>query len=373
MRAGVTAAKRPESAFARIYVDTGYELFINGRFVVLKTLADAVCAAYSERLLKGHFPFACLHIEVDPASLDVNIHPNKTTILCDGEEDIKDVITSAVTASLDKRVIPRVEIETFTETKKDVKEDVSVIHNIFAPEKIMPTELKFEEDVTGLNSHREDIFSPDNFESAFEFHDNIDNEIVYASEDLVADFTDYKLLGVVFNTYLVVVCDDKLYYIDQHAAHERINYEALKNNQNISSQMLLVPHIANLNAHDHLLIMQNLSSLEALGFDIEDFGGNTVKISAVPNIVDQRAIQPLLEDVISVLKEKGDNILMRDKIIRKACKMSVKAGDSLSDTEIKMLIEEIRTSGVIPTCPHGRPVAVCMTKDDLERSFKRKL
>ena len=126
---------------------------------------------------------------------------------------------------------------------------------------------------------------------------------------------------------------------------------------------------------DHDLALAHAGLLFTLGFELEDFGANTLKITALPLQADQNEIEGFMEDVIDLLRHvsSDDMQLFQEKIIRRACRTSIKAGDHLSNMEMEELIRELKSSKTVPVCPHGRPVAVVLSKDELEKGFKRKL
>jgi len=342
-------------------------VLINGRYVRSKTITDALSHAYGERILKAHYPFAVLNIHLPFGDVDVNVHPSKTTVMIQREAPLLSLIDSAVRQALTATALPQFALH---EHKTDEPEEKPYFIPDSAPvfaETIpsVPPALNFREQ-----------FVPASFMPM-----DIDIETVEETPEEQQPFSgidelaDYRVLGQLFDTYILVESGNTIYIIDQHAAHERMNYERLKAGGPLVPQRLLFPHALKLSMHDHDLLLQNAQKLSELGFEIEDFGGATVKISSLPLQTDQAGIGDLMEDVVEILKspDADDPVVLKDKIIRHACRISIKAGDSLSDFEMKELVAELTTSRTIPVCPHGRPVAVVLTRDELEKGFKRRV
>lgn len=185
----------------------------------------------------------------------------------------------------------------------------------------------------------------------------------------------YRVLGVVFKTYILLETADSLIVIDQHAAFERLKYEEyvrLLEGGN-ASQQLLVANIMRVSARERADLLENQALLRELGFEIEPFGEADVKISAVPHVLGHTDPQPLLHDVLANLHSlRSANLAMRRKeILQMSCKHAVKAGDVLTREAIDELVETMLVTGAPPFCPHGRPVAKRLTKRDMEQMFKR--
>lgn len=187
---------------------------------------------------------------------------------------------------------------------------------------------------------------------------------------------ELSIIGIMMDTY--IICESRenyeMYMIDQHAAHERINYEKfLKeyNNKEILLQELIVPEVINLSYEDYYSCMNSIDVFEKLGLEIENFGTNAILISKVPHIFSQTNIQEIFFTILDSLKGKGKINYEMDKIIKNACVKSVKAGDKLHLIEIKKLVDDLKNTENPFTCPHGRPVIIKMTKYEIERMFER--
>ena len=185
----------------------------------------------------------------------------------------------------------------------------------------------------------------------------------------------FKVIGVAFKTYIMVETGDSPLLIDQHAAHERLQYEkymALAE-AGAASQQLLTPLVIHVSAKEMALIEENKDSLTEAGYDVEPFGDSDIQVRAVPFIMGRAEIRPLfMETIQSLSRLKAATIdARRASIMQMACKSAVKAGDSLTESEISVLIADMLKTGAPPTCPHGRPVAKVLSKREIEKMFKR--
>ena len=185
----------------------------------------------------------------------------------------------------------------------------------------------------------------------------------------------FRIIGVAFKTYILVECGETLLLIDQHAAHERLQYEKLmaRASEGTASQQLLAPIVIHLSAREMAVISDNLELLSEAGYEVEPFGELDIRVRAVPFVMGKAEVRPLFLEMIQSLNQlKAATVdARRSEIMQMACKSAVKAGDSLSDSEIAALISDMQRTGAPPTCPHGRPVVKTLTKRDLEKMFKR--
>ena len=184
----------------------------------------------------------------------------------------------------------------------------------------------------------------------------------------------YKISGVLFDTYIIVESGDEAYIIDQHAAHERLLFERLfaQMEDGATSQLLLIPQIIKLSPQESALIEELMPKIEEMGFIIDDMGFGSLAVKAVPDVLSdlnaEKFLTSLCEENIKNLKT---NELKRAKLMQMACKSAIKGGDKLTDGDIKKLLKLIKEEGIPLSCPHGRPILVCLTKHELEVRFKR--
>lgn len=190
-------------------------------------------------------------------------------------------------------------------------------------------------------------------------------------------FQDYKLIGQMFNTYVVVESEDAVYLIDQHAAHERLLYERLVKQMESGEplcQTLLVPQVLSVNYAENAKLLYIMPDLESLGFELEDFGENQYVIRSVPVLMGNPCGEELVREIISradALKACRAEDIKRNKLLQYACKHAIKGGEPLSDQALNAIMKLIKEEKLPLTCPHGRPILVCLTRKELELRFKR--
>jgi len=186
---------------------------------------------------------------------------------------------------------------------------------------------------------------------------------------------EYRVIGVLMKTYILVETEDGLVMIDQHAAHERLRYEEYVRalDEDRASQPLLVPQLLRLSPKEMAIAEENMDALRQSGYELEAFGETDLRILAVPMIMGKTDARPLLLRAINALGGMKSMALdaRRDEIMQLSCKGAVKAGDALSDSEIAALIAEMLSTDAPASCPHGRPVARMLTKREIEKLFKR--
>lgn len=206
---------------------------------------------------------------------------------------------------------------------------------------------------------------------------NTQKEQVPVQEEITNVFSsNYRVAGKVFNTYLILEFKEKVYFIDQHAAHERLRYDALTkaiDENAVESQILLVPYIFNVSAQEGNFLNENLETLNSFGIDICEYGDNCYKISAVPMILDGIDIKQFMSMMLSNINgfAKSPREILKEKFMQMACKSSVKGGDDLKEIEINSLLDAFKGGEKVLLCPHGRPIVVEITEKQIEKWFKR--
>ncbi len=348
-------------------------VFVNRRYVRNTALQEMIKNAYGETLVKGEVPFFALNIELALSAVDVNVHPNKLQVRFKDTAAVEYVIKEAVS-----KACAGVRGSVIAETSEPQKNGGIEMHipegqqteffsgfarQVLSSQKAKAgnTALKVEETEsprqTEINKAPENILAPE----------DIKRDACEETEVLTA----YRLIGSFGDTYALVEQGDNLLIIDQHAAHERLLYEHYKKGVAPSSQRLLEPCVITVPHEQKLIIDDNAEVFASAGFDIEPFGALEYKINAVPSVADMTAVNELINDALNEIQGTGDFVLKRDSVIRAACRSAVKAGDKLAATELQSLVDSFLLTGVIPTCPHGRPVISVISKKQLEKSFKR--
>ncbi len=379
-------------------------VFVNGRYIKHKRMNYFIEAAYNTLLPKSKYPACFLKIEIDPSLVDVNVHPAKTEIRFQNEDFTLNEIKRAVFDALHSNsIIKEVKKETIIHNYSGKSENIkpSIFENLSNYEAKRPSNIfgevnqddysniKFTE--INLNNEPKNIFD-EIIEKADE--EEIEKEVLVDDEpkqqyepeqqsfiEIEKDerkLPELSVIGIVMDTYIICESLDKteMYMIDQHAAHERINYERFLNQFNsreIIRQELLVPEVINLSYEDYYAAMNNVEIFENLGFDLENFGINAILINNIPGIFRDSNIKDIFYTILDSLKNisKKDINLELDKIIKNACVKSVKAGDKLHIQEVKALLNDLSNADNPYTCPHGRPVIIKMTKYEIEKMFER--
>ncbi|MGE4357870.1 MAG: DNA mismatch repair endonuclease MutL [Candidatus Omnitrophota bacterium] len=314
----------------------GQFFFVNRRAVVNKTLSHAVYSIYKELLPKERFPLAIIHIEIEPRFVDVNVHPTKKEIRFQNEKLIHDCLVKVIKEALTEKssLISESSQKTFSISQEGVKEGV-------------PSYTLFKHDV-----------SPEVRELAF-------SEI----------FPSRKIPFLqVSNLYIVSSDDEGILIIDQHAASERIIFDALLKKDNITEvQSLLIPEVINLGVRESEILRENLDTFRELGFEIREFGKNDFQIKTVPAVISKSPKQLIL-DILSDIQEEKINTLKleREKLISLiACHSAIREGDRLEEVEIYRLIQDLKNTKFPSVCPHGRPTMIRLGWDELKKRFKR--
>lgn len=193
---------------------------------------------------------------------------------------------------------------------------------------------------------------------------------------LISNLPEVRILGVAFSTYIIAEAGENLYFIDQHAAHERKIYDALMQamEKRAVSQRLLIPEVYRLTHEEQVCLEENLDVLAQMGFELQLSAPLVCEIHAVPQILGEAKAAATLEDVLGSLAGGAiPETVRKDRIAKGACKRAIKAGQPMIESDIKNLVQYFLQSGKIPNCPHGRPIAVCIPKKELEISFKRRV
>ncbi len=320
--------------------------YVNGRPIRSRLIRYALLDGYRTFHSPGKFPAAFLFLRIDPSRVDVNVHPAKREVKFSREREVRDSIERAVRETLNKsKLIPEIKIEGDREGR--IKERIARYLSKEAPA-APSSEL---------------------------FNTSALRESVPVKEE-VSPLTP---LAQFENNYIITWEKGRIVIFDQHAAHERILYERLKERvtqSRIESQTLLFPLNLELTLKEATVLNRNLSVINSLGFDIESFGGNAFILRAAPSLLDKVNPRQLLLDIIDDLlvgKKIGESLGKQEQIIMiMACRGAVKAGDKLEREEMCSLVRELPRTEHHYTCPHGRPTMVELTLEELEKRFGRK-
>lgn len=431
--------------------------YINKRYVKSATIERAVIDGYYTKLMKGKYPFAIIFFDIDPAEIDVNVHPSKKIVKFSNDKAIyrqlKDSIDeffyhndrenwqpnidllkqninvenkdekisslfsdeivktdsqkffsfethdgnfSGVNSDVNKdEASVMIEAETEKNYSVEKSQDVNpeVAKSAITEEKVIPEEMKLgnrenidfsvsynekgiENQYSGVPEVREEYISQTEKE---EKYSNIEKSNegykVGTFEKHEGRQFDYNILGQIFDTYILVRKNDELEIYDQHIIHERILYEELKDkfySKKLDSQQLLIPQKIEVSAVEKSIILENQETFSEFGFDIDQFSDNEMLLRAVPAFDFREDVKNVFHKLLEDLKDENEIKDMRENIIiSMSCKGAVKAGQKLDMGEMQNMVRRLHEVGKY-TCPHGRPIIVKLTKNDLDKMFGRK-
>lgn len=387
----------------------GQYFYINNRIVKSKTAMAALEQAYKNTIMVGRFPACVLNIELNPAQVDVNVHPAKTEVRFANEKPIFDLVYYAVKTAIENdRTVKEVEFKenpiyrqesknvyqnndnkSFQAKfdffkKKDEPPSQQVIKTkprenfwqVEAPKpeyKIARDEKpKARVDINIEYEEPEEISTAESKDVPKER--DIEKVVITDEKDNENFIPNFKLIGEAFKTYLIVEIENELYFIDKHAAHERMNFERFKAQATVETQMLLAPVVVNLTKDEFIAISENVELIKKCGFELEEFGESQIIVRAIPSLVDGDSVKDLMLEIAQKLLEHKTDILP-DKIDwiyhSASCRGAVKAGDYTSRQEQEMFVKKLLSMPNIRFCPHGRPVFIKMSKYDIEKQFGR--
>lgn len=353
---------------------SGQTFLLNGRIIRSNALSNALSRSFDTRVLIGRFPFAVLYLNIAYAEVDVNVHPAKLEVRFIDEPRVSRSVVVACSEALIRSYIPTIEIrreEPLTENAP-VFQIPEEAHRVDLRAPIHPPSTSLRED-TYASLPRVPTYRMPQRES--EQAPRPDPVFLSKPSDPLSE--PFHIVGCAFDTYWYVQQGDSVYCIDQHAAHERLLYDALMaRSAAIVSQTLFLPEDVRLLPSETDVFSINRSELERFGFVFSDATETSVTLLAVPQIRGVALKAAFLHDVLEFLsgsEEARPNDWFRDAIAQSACKHAIKAGERLSHEEIRTLLEQISERDTLLTCPHGRPVAVRFSKTDIEKMFKRVL
>ena len=402
--------------------------FVNGRMVKSKLIENAVIDGYYTKLMKGRYPFAIIFLEIDPQEVDVNVHPSKKIVKFSDEKFIYEKILKEIENSFerdDNFVSPTLEekqednfldfsefskfvplkaenkqfedikVEKYEkkeindkpierEVENKLKEEISRTLEIPAKgsiedKKIIELEISDSENNFNWLEEEKEKKKVENIkiEKPISINEDIKEKKLEKEENNFQKKNkkiDFKVLGQIFNSFILVERDGILEIYDQHIVHERILYESLKeeySNREVSSQQLLVPIRVLVDPRERELVFENIDSFTKFGFEIDEFGDNEILIRAVPIMNFRDSIENIFREILRNLKEDKSKDIRENIIISMSCRGAVKANEKLTQDEMEIMVEKLHEIGEY-TCPHGRPIIIKITMSDLEKLFKRK-
>jgi DNA mismatch repair protein MutL len=339
-------------------------LFLNKRFIINRNLNHAVYSGYEHLIEKGSYPFALLYLEIDPRRVDVNVHPTKLEVKFEDERSVYRFIMMAVRRTLSAHnLIPSVAAEEATQTGTRLKFERPSFQRF-------PSLGMGGTQPAGGGSY--DIGKL--VEAADEEFHRAQGDLPEKKEAIAAGV---RPISQIQNKYILSEIDSGIMLIDQHAAHERILYEQVLprlEREAAQSQQLLFPQTLELSPPDFAIVEEVGSYLERIGFQIKFFGKQTIVVEGVPPDVKSGHETTILREVLDEFKDEARNPKSdtRDRIAKSyACRAAIKAGDHLTLQEMSALIEKLFTTQLPYTCPHGRPVSIKLSIEELDKRFGR--
>lgn len=381
--------------------------FINSRLVKSQTAMAALEQAYRNSIMVGRFPGCVLNIECNSSFVDVNVHPAKIEVRFANEKPVFELVYYGVKNAIEMLDTPK---EAHFSAPRPTQTTVNGKIDFFKPKEEVPTQMQFKQESNPDDFWR--VASPDvvrdKSPKSEEAQNYVEESTTTAKLDL-SKFTkpatsneqqannesetqeqtkplpkqektqsvevpDFRLVGEIFKTYIIIEMDGDCYMIDKHAAHERMNFEALKASTEIASQVLLSPVAVRLSREEYNAVLSNLDLYSKCGFAIEDFGNSTVLVRECPSILDGEDVSGLVEETASKLLDGKTDITpeQMDWIFHSAsCRAAVKAGDKTSPYEMELFVKKLLANPNIRYCPHGRPVMIKLSKYDIEKQFGR--
>lgn len=333
---------------------------INNRFIKSRMLAEAMKQAYKTLLMNNRYPFSIININIKSDMVDVNVHPSKQEVKFSDERAVFNTLYLAVKNCLNSN---KLIFESFNDYSEP-HETVSYGYRNTSPDALPMFEKNYTVSVNECNTNP----------SHFERKTKAPLKEQYSQEQ--NSNVPIDIIGQLFQTYILGRQGDTFLLIDQHAAHERIMYEHIKekyNTKNIAVQGLVVPIVIELSPADKALYSENSHIFGNLGFEISWFGENSLAIRTIPIIMGEPCSGEFFSNILDSLKDtSGGAASPLEKIVlNMACKNAIKAGDIITPEETRELIEMLRKTSMPYTCPHGRPTMITMSKYELEKKFKR--
>ncbi|MFR8011509.1 MAG: DNA mismatch repair endonuclease MutL [Clostridia bacterium] len=402
-------------------------VFLNGRYVKSRTVTAAVEEAYKRSIMVGKFPAFILNLEVPHDSVDINVHPAKIEVRFSNEKAIFDAVYYAVRGALEKfDTRPKMELnpvrpaaqiarpaiphgeqlpinlgnvqvpsirkpQVFSKGNKVLEKEPEIVQkpqNISkvpsVPKEAAPT-FVIDQVIQPTSSRRLEgsavsaaapppnpiIASDSPAPRAEKTREKVPQPVPV--QNPVA--RKYTVIGEAFNTYIIVEFQNQLYFIDKHAAHERMLFEKLrKENGKKYAQLLLAPFSVTMSKEEYSAVLEGQELLQKAGFEIEDFGSGSVLVRSCPLNLSSEDLEPLFTEVAQYLMEHRHEVEPEklDWLYHNvACRSAVKAGDAMTASELQYLVDHLLADDSIRYCPHGRPVLITLSRGDLEKQFGR--
>lgn len=373
--------------------------FVNNRYVKCQTINHGIYAGYKTLLMKNMHPMFFIKMDIDPKEIDVNVHPAKTEIRIKNPNLIHTIFSDQISRILKEGTrnhffVPASPVEpTIDETIKRQIETTSTATSQEQPMgKQKEKEINFYEEPNEqlgfmAQVQKQDSAKPKVFLNPIDRPEteepppvlsSTDKEEAHLNPKIASSTSSFEALGQLHKKYILAQQKGKLLIIDQHAAHERIRFEEIKANfynNSLDTCPLIIPLLFELPPQDGILLEQNMESWEKLGFIIEHFGGNDYSIKEVPLILKDRDIEQVIKSVLDEMSQFGKSgkieLFYNEVFSSIACHSAIRTGQTLSLQEMQTLLDQLASSDLQLSCPHGRPCIIEFPIEELDKKFKR--
>ena len=373
--------------------------FINGRVMHSRILNEAVETACRERVMIGKFPVCALYITIAYEAVDVNVHPNKLEVRFRDERSVSDALLSIVLESLKETDPFEKPVEMVLQTPKDAKMTVQPSGNQIrealdqksplvtvtdrVPDIPAVTAVRPETCVLHESTELKPFKRPEQI-AVLKGNDSRQPEMQSVKKTEKAEQVNtilpdlprqLKIFGALFNTFILIEYDDQLLMVDQHAVHERLLFDRMMQeySEQHTGQELLVPIVVSVSPKEQLTMDENRELLESIGLITEKFGEHEVVVRTIPVVLGEAETASFVREILAEI-EKSHTVTFESKrvaILQTACKHAVKGGEALTEDQLRSILDEMFDRHVTPTCPHGRPLVVSISRREIEKKFKR--
>lgn len=356
----------------------GQLFFVNGRLVHSEDINKGIEKGYGDRIFQG-FPIAILFIDIEPDTIDVNIHPGKKEIKFLNQKEIITLVADAIASVMNtEEAVPTVKSLHLSQYQESINQDITVPVDIREYLQGLSRDNQMDlSDTYSATGEDIEVYKKPSLNYKPSFNTNTEPLVNQSISTSTFNFDELILKGYIFDTYIIMQAKDTIYLIDQHAAHERIFYENFIKNFKKSEQLpqpILKPFTLWVSADVYNIDRDWIYTLTKMGYDISDFGVNSFIVRGIPAYMTKEEAERFVSAYLDTLNEITDidNRIVIDKLILKSCKSAVKANDKLSELEIKELVESLSRCENPFSCPHGRPTFFKVTKYEIEQSFRRR-
>ncbi|MDH3975842.1 MAG: DNA mismatch repair endonuclease MutL [Deltaproteobacteria bacterium] len=361
---------------------SGLYIYVNGRFVRDKVIRHALLQGYGNYIMRGKYPLAVIFLEIDPANVDVNVHPAKSEVRFRESGAVHSFVSSTIDKALGRRQwLPASGESDSGFSGEERRENIKRA----AAEYVSQNEtLQLKGGYVAREEFHRRRGNPviaghgEKFPGALYEEELPSGEAVLAKEEKSSYFSSLAVIGQVGEMYIVCEGEKGMILIDQHAACERIAFEELKrgyDKKNYKIQQLLIPETIDLTPREASALENNRNQVARLGFHIENFGGRSFVVKAIPSILGSKSVKEIVTDMASELSElpksKCFEAALEDIIKRIACHSVVRGKRRMTHEEMRALLKSMDESGIVPHCPHGRPAHIDFTLPEIEKRFER--